>query len=123
LDDSINHRHDGGEMNVFGVVGTCAKAAVKIPEINTFGQRYPPLAFDVFADLVFGGFEHAVTVFTFDVQIERFFHNCLYFGAISPGGVIRNAPIMRLSPQRRHIGPQQLKLAAPGPLFCWFRTP
>lgn len=78
IGNRIDHLGDGGEMNHDGVFFGRAKAAVKIPEVHAFRQGHAALAFDVFTDLVLGGFEHTVTVFAFDVEFECFFHNNLW---------------------------------------------
>ena len=50
-----------------------AKLAVEIPKIHTRRQSNAPLAFDVFADFVLDGFQHAIRVFAFTTEFECFF--------------------------------------------------
>jgi hypothetical protein len=76
----INQGGDRGKVHHsrHGLAG--AKTAVKIPEINAFGQGNAALAFDVFANLVFRGFQQSVCVFAFGFEWECFFQVCFQEG-------------------------------------------
>ena len=63
--------HDHG----LGLGGS--KPAVKIPKIDAFRQIAAPFAFDVLADFMFDRFENAVPIFTFDIELECFFHGVI----------------------------------------------
>ena len=75
--NAINQAGERGEMHYHSVCLRGAEAAVKVPEINAFGQLPTPFTFDVFADLVLDRLQYAVAVFTFDVEFECFFHGAI----------------------------------------------
>lgn len=74
LGGGVNQPHQRGEVNYGGSGFAVTELAVKIPEVDTSGQRTAALALNVFADVVFAGFEQAVAVFAFDVQEIGFSH-------------------------------------------------
>ena len=74
FDQGIDQRNQFSQVGDTGGLGRSAEFAVKIPEIHTLGQVATALAFDVFADFVLGGFEHALGVFAFGFERKRFFH-------------------------------------------------
>lgn len=86
--DGVNQPHERGEMHHHGLRLGGAKPAVKVPEVNAFGQRPAPFTFDVFANLVLDRLQYPVAVFAFDIQFECFFHapimRCRPIGAVYP---------------------------------------
>ena len=70
----VHARDDLGQMHWFGAFFSAAELAVKVPEVHPGRQRHAALAFDVLANLVFDGVQHAVRVFAFDLKFERFSH-------------------------------------------------
>lgn len=61
-----------GDRGGGSLVGT--DLAVEVPEIVAFGEFFAALAFQVFADVAFDGFEDAGGVFAGDVKGEGFLH-------------------------------------------------
>ena len=79
----VDARDDFCQMHDFSGFFSAAELAVEVPKIHAGGQGHAPLAFDVLADFVFVGVQHAVRVFTFDLKFERFSHGRLYFGWVA----------------------------------------
>lgn len=77
LRGSVDQGGDGRDMNASCHVLIEAKAAVKVPKIDPFGQCLIAFALHVLANLVFDGFQNAVAVFAFNVDFECLFHNIL----------------------------------------------
>ncbi len=63
----VNQGGNRSKMHYDRIVRSRAKFAVEVPKIYTRRQWHAPLPFDVFADLVLGGVQHAITIFSFDV--------------------------------------------------------
>lgn len=82
------------------------KATIKVPKVNTFGQRAAAFTLDVFAYLMFDGVEYAVTVLAFDIQFECFFHAAIMlWQSKAPGYPAHFCPMhtTRLTPSKEQI--------------------
>jgi hypothetical protein len=69
-----------GGMGHFCRIWIGAKLAIKVPKINALGEWFAAFALDVLADLVFGGFDHAVAILALNLELESLFHGVLGLG-------------------------------------------
>jgi cytolysin (calcineurin-like family phosphatase) len=74
LGGSVHGFDHGAHAHDLGVAFGQAHFAVKVPKICTLGHVAVAFAFEVFADFVLDGFEHAVGVLAFGLQGKILFH-------------------------------------------------
>jgi len=68
---------DVGQVHHFSGFFGQAEFAIEIPKVGTFRQIATALTLEVFANVVFDGFEQTVGVFAFDLKLECFFMKVL----------------------------------------------
>ena len=71
---AVNQADQGSKVGHFGSLFSTAELAVEISKICPAGHWTAAHALDVLADFMLDGFEDAVAVLAFNVELESFFH-------------------------------------------------